>query len=322
MYGLIKKFFVLFFSVIVIAGYSQSANEAAELYNSGIKIINDDPAGALAKFEECVKMCESLGSGGAETKALAESQIPTCYYKIAYQKYKNKKIKESLEAFKKTSEVAEKYGDDDIKKRADDYIPKLYYVIASNLYKNKDFDGALQNYKKSAELDPTYAKAYYGQALAYSKKADNANALASCNKAIETAVQTNDMKTLEKAEKIAHNIYLIEGNEEKEKGNYEFAIEKLKKAIEYDTKSAQAYALMASCYNQISNYDEAISAANKALEYEASDNEKKAGIYYEIGLAYKSKGEITEACEAFKNALFGAFVESAKYQIEVVLKCE
>lgn len=318
----IKKFLLLLFSVLVITGYSQTLNDAKQKYLDGLQLINDEPETALELFEESLKLCNELGEEATELIIEIESQLPTCHYKIAYQYYQDKKIKESIEAFKKTSEIAEKYGDDDIKRKANDYIPKLYYVIGSDLYKNKDFDGALQNYKKSTELDPTYAKAYYGQALAYSKKEDNANALSACEKAIETAVQTNDMKTLEKAEKIAHNICLIEGNEEKEKGNYELAINKLKKAIEYDTKSAQAYALIASCHNQLSNYDEAISAANKALEYEESDNEKKAGIYYEIGLAHKSKGEITEACEAFKNALFGVFVESAKYQIEVVLKCE
>jgi len=40
-----------------------------------------------------------------------------------------------------------------------------------------------------------------------------------------------------------------------------------------------------------------------------------------MGNAYIGLGNTSEACIAFKKALFGDYAEGAKYQIEEVLKC-
>ena len=83
----IKAILTLMLACAFWVGNSQTANEAAELYNAGIKVINDDPAGALLKFEECIEICEEVGFDADETKLIAESQVPICYYKIAQCNY-------------------------------------------------------------------------------------------------------------------------------------------------------------------------------------------------------------------------------------------
>jgi hypothetical protein len=54
---------------------------------------------------------------------------------------------------------------------------------------------------------------------------------------------------------------------------------------------------------------------------EKDNPEKKAKHYYNLGLAYKGKGDKNAACSAFKNALYGQFKENAQFEIDNELKC-
>ena len=305
-----------------IGGNAQDINEAIAKLKDGLSIINDDPQGALNILNECLSLCDEIGPDAEETKMEAESRIPTCYYKIAYQSYKDKNYEEALNGFIKTAEMAELYNDLDTKDKTNNYIPKLYYAVATNKYKDDDYQASIDQYDKAIEYDPSYAKAYYGKALSYKKLDNDDKALEEADKAIESAMNTNDLKTLDKAEKLAHNILLVRGADASSKGDYNKSIELFKKAIEYDSKSSEVYFQLALSYNKIEDWDDAIKAANKSLELEDGDDEKKARVYYEIGTAQIGKGDSTAACEAYNNALYGAYTESAKYQIEVVLKCQ
>jgi len=312
----------IFLICLFIGGNAQDLNEAITKLKDGLSIINDDPQGALNILNECISLCDEIGPDAEETKMEAESRIPTCYYKLAYQSYKDKNYEEALNGFVKTAEMADLYGDMDTKDKANNYIPKLNYAVATGKYKKGNFQDAINQYEKAIEYDPSYAKAYYGQALAYKKLNNDDKALEACDKAIEAAMNANDLKTLDKAEKLAHNILLVKGADANSKGEYNEAIELFNKAVEYNAKSSEAYFQLAFSYNKIESWDNAINAANKSLEFENGDDEKKARIYYELGTAQFGKGDSTAACDAYNNALYGAYTESAKYQIEVILKCE
>ena len=49
---------------------------------------------------------------------------------------------------------------------------------------------------------------------------------------------------------------------------------------------------------------------------------QQAKYYYELGNAFVGKSDNEAACDAYKNAMFGAYAENAKYQVETVLKCK
>ena len=49
--------------------------------------------------------------------------------------------------------------------------------------------------------------------------------------------------------------------------------------------------------------------------------EAKAKFYFQLALAQAGKGETAEACETFKNAMFGQFAEPSKAQ-RTILKCK
>lgn len=316
-------FFIVLLGLFVADNlHSQDLNSAKQNFLNGLDIINNDPQGALDLFNVCIDICIELGEEGDETRIEAESRVPTCHYKIAYKMYKDNKIEEAIEAFKKTAEIAGKYQDNEIKEKAEKYIPKLYLTLGINKYKAKDFNGAISSFNDATTANPLYATAYYYKGLAYSKMKDDVQALALCEKAIEVGLQTNETKIVDKAEKKAHNILLVKGVDEKKKNNYLEAIKFLNKSLEFKTKSAEAYFQLAFSYNKISEWEDAIKSANKAIEFDNSDDEKKARIYYELGNAHKGAGNKESACDAFKKALYGAYTESAKYQIEVDLKCQ
>jgi tetratricopeptide (TPR) repeat protein len=81
------------------------------------------------------------------------------------------------------------------------------------------------------------------------------------------------------------------------------------------------YFYLGTAQNELKQWDQAIENSNKGLAVEKDDDEKKAKHYYNMGMAYKGKGDTSAACTAFKNALFGQFKENAQYEIETELKC-
>ena len=104
-------------------------------------------------------------------------------------------------------------------------------------------------------------------------------------------------------------------------GNSSAAIPMLEKSMKYNSKNPDLYHYMATAQNELKQWDKAIEAANKGLIYEKDEADKKAKHYYNLGMAYKGKGDKGAACSALKNALFGQFKENAQYEIEHSLKC-
>jgi hypothetical protein len=61
--------------------------------------------------------------------------------------------------------------------------------------------------------------------------------------------------------------------------------------------------------------------AQKGLDMETGAAEAKAKFYYQLGVAQAGKLENAKACESFKNAMYGAFLEASKAQ-RTNLKCQ
>ncbi|MFC2086550.1 tetratricopeptide repeat protein [Bacteroidota bacterium] len=300
--------------------YSQSFSEAAELYNEGLDIINSDPESAIEKFEKCLEMCSELGEETEQVRVNAEIQLPIAYYKVAKRLYDDKNYEEAIKGFKKTAEVADEYGDTETKEKSENYIPRLYLMAGYNYYKAGNMETAISNYDNAIKADASYGSAYYYKSMALLKEKKYILAIDELKKTVENS--KDDTKTADKAKEKLSQVYSVLGSDELGKKNYEKAVEHYNNAIKYDPKSSKAYFQLAAAYNNTSAYDDAITAANKALENSNGSAEDKAGIYFELGKAHKNKGEIEAACEAYKNAQLGAYVENAKYQREVILKCE
>lgn len=318
MKNVLKRIFTLI--VVASLGFyanAQTQNEVAEVFNQGMSQIETDPAAALETFKKAHLMAADLGEEGEEIKQNCEIQIPTMQYKVAYNLYKDKKIVEAIAAFEETVVVSEKYNSAEMKDKAKDIIPKLYNAVAGSYSKNDEFDKAIENYNKAIEADPNYVTAYLGMALVYRKMEDETKLAETLDK----IKAFNNAKADEQANKIGYAFYVKQGAGLIGSKDYSNAEKMLVKATNYDDSNAVTYYQLAKAYNGLKDYDKAIEASNKAIELENGGVEKKAKLYYELALSYQAKGDNASACDAFKNAAYGAYKANAEYQIEHVLKC-
>jgi tetratricopeptide (TPR) repeat protein len=307
---------------LTVAGYSQSVNDAIAKYNEGAQLLKTDIQGSLNAFNECIKICNSLGEEGEETKMLAEIQIPGLHYQLAMNSYKEKKYDEAIKKLQETVDIAGKYNDEQIKGKAEKIIPQLYYINANALIKSEEFQTAIENFDKAIEYNPLNPKAYLGKGLAYKQLDDLQKMKEAMDKAIETGLSTNDDKTVENAEKVARNTFYNKGVMAFEAKNYDEAEGYLKTSIEYGNQSVDTHFQLGKIYNTQKNWDKAIEQINRAIELEQGDETAKAKLYYELAASYVGSGNTSAACDAYKKASYGPYAENAKYQIEHVLKCK
>jgi tetratricopeptide (TPR) repeat protein len=108
----------------------------------------------------------------------------------------------------------------------------------------------------------------------------------------------------------------------KDRKAYGEAIELAQSSLKYDQNFAEVYFLIAVVTNIQKRWDDAIQAGNKGLELlNPADDNDKAKYYFELGNAYAGKGDTAMACLSYREVSVGTYLESAKYQIEQVLKC-
>ena len=121
---------------------------------------------------------------------------------------------------------------------------------------------AIESFSKAIELDPNFARAYGGLALAYSW----ASADAGRGNAQQT--QTLASETVDRAIEIDAGIpqvYFVKGRIELYKKNYEAAIRQIQKAIDIEPSYADAYALLASTLHFSGRPNEGLDAMKRAV---------------------------------------------------------
>lgn len=301
---------------------AQTKEDVINTYNAGVALANTDVKAAIDKFNLAHEMALKVGADADTLKNMIETQLPRLQINYAADLYKAKNITEAIPNYLRAIELAEKVGNTEVATKAKEIVPKLYFSQGNDLYKSEKYDSALMYFDQALSYDSTYAKAYMSKGLVY-KKQDNTDAMiAAMDKAIEYARLSNDEKTATTAGNVVRDNLLVNGNKAVRAGNFQQAIPMLTKAKTYGEPKSDIFYLLALSYNKDSQWDAAIEAANQGIALEAeSTSEAKAKFYYELGNAYLGKGENTSACVSFKNALYGNYLESSKYQIETVLKC-
>ena len=306
-----------------LIGFSQAQdiNEAREAYNNALQLGKTDPTTAIASIKQCLEICDQIGEDGTDVKVLAESLLPSLYYQVGTNLVKAKKITQAIPAYQEALKIAEQYKNQEFTVKSKSILPKLYNSVGVSHYKKSEFNKAIEALKQAIVYDPDYAKAYYTMGLVYKKIDDPANFETTMDKGLVAADNSNDNKTKSQITKAANTFFLAGGTKALSDGKAEDAASMLNKALKYDPEGVDTYFFLASALNELKKFDEAIEACNKALGLGEADEEKDAKHYYNLGLAYKGKGDKTAACEAFNKALFGQFKENAQYEIEHELKC-
>ncbi len=299
---------------------AQTKNDAILLYNSAIGLMKTNAVQAIDSIELCIKICDQIGDSAASVKETAIAIAPEIYYQKAYTLYSvEKKIPESLQASKEAMMVAEKFTSDKTKDKLNKLMALAYNNMAVGYLKANDAANAVKAFDSLFTINPENYKALYNKSIAYSKLNDNVKYVETIDLFIEKAKEVNDTDQISKVQNAAMAYLKSVGNKANKANKLTDALDLFTTASKYGNDKDLYYSL-ANVQNKRKQYDEALSNAQKGLEMETGTPEAKAKYNWEIAEAYNGKNEVEKACNAYKEASFGAFVEGSKAQ-RTNLKC-
>ncbi len=293
-----KKIILFFAAIAMTAGVlsAQDINQATELYNNGaMELQMGNNAAAIENFQNALTMGEALGAEGADLVANCKKAICSANLGMAKDLYNAKDFANAVEAFQKTKEVAEGYGEAEIAAEAAELVNQTnilkYNTEGKDAMKAKDFATAIASFNKVLELDPTNGATavQLGQAYMRAGKLDESIA------ALETA-KANGQE--ENAAKLLSQIYLKKAQASMKAKKYDEAIELANKSNEA-LESGNAYKIAASSYMSLKKNAECIAAYEKYLEL--TPNAKDAGgVNYSIAILYQQDGNKEKAKEYYQ----------------------
>ncbi len=160
--------------------------------------------------------------------------------------------------------------------------PPSYKGLGDWYFGREEHQKAIAEYEKAITIDPTYAEAFLGKAMAFEKEMDNTMARFMAEKAVR-------LKPDEA------NIRYDAGNIYKDLGDLSNAKIQWERAIELNPNYSEAYNHLGNYYHGIRNYEQAIKMYeqsikfnpynaeghyNLAIIYEAQDSQAKAKFHY------------------------------------------
>lgn len=332
----LKSIVLLFaaFSLTLFAveqSHAQDArNEAIDLYNQAQELAGSgDFDNSIDLYRDALEIAQENDLNDI-TELIVERipRVASSRASNAYRGYQNERSLESanraLEAFQEAKEIAEEFGNDQVKQQATAAIPQLYYIRSVLEFRADNYDAALADLDTAIELNENYATAYYQKAIVIKEQSpdDVDTWLEWFDTAIEVGERANDNRTVENAREGAAEELIYRAVNLTEDGQYNRALELLERVEQYESESADAQYRIAAIHNERGRWDQALQHATRALEYESGGVNDKAKIYFELGMAYKGQGEKDSACEAFENARYGDFTEPANHELQFELKCE
>jgi tetratricopeptide (TPR) repeat protein len=313
---------ILIVSAVLCANLSaQERNDVIKVYNEGAKAIQTDNEAAIAAFENVITLADQVGETANDLKEKAQKVLPGLYFKTAYNALNEKKPgTEIVQAAKKALAAAEKYGTTANKDNASKVLLQGYNIMATDFFSGNDYDNALLTFDSLLLINPDYLTAIYNKASIYLRQ-DNSDAF---EETIDLFLQKlgagPDDARAKQASTLALEYFRSAGSRANQADNLDEALVLLNKASKYGEDKDLFY-FYADIYNKKENFDSGAEYAKKGLDLETGDTEAKAKFYYQLAVAQAGKGQTSEACASFKNAMYGAFADASKAQ-STNLKCQ
>jgi tetratricopeptide (TPR) repeat protein len=317
-----KALGILIVSVILsVTLNAQDRNDVIKVYNEGAKASQTDIPAAINSFEQVIALADQVGETAADLKEKAIKILPGLYFKEAYNSLNAKKpAQETIQASKAAIAAAEKYGSTSYKENSQKVLLQAYNALASEYFSGNDYDKAIAVYDSALAISPGYTTAIYNKALIYIKQ-DNADEFEkTIDQVIENLKSAKDDDKAGQASRMALEYFRSAGSRALQDDKLDDAIALLTRASKYG-EDKDLYYYYSDVYNKQKNFDQAAENAQKGLDMETGDAEAKAKFYFQLGLAQAGKGLKSEACDSFKNAGYGPFVQASKAE-RTNLKCE
>ena len=303
-----KRIFLFFAAVVMTAGVlsAQDINQATESYNNGaMELQMGNNGAAIEYFQSALTMGEALGDEGAELVANCKKAICSAYLGMAKDLYNAKDFEGAVNAFTKTKEVAEGYGEAEIAAEAAELIDQTnilkFNTEGKAAMKAKDFPTAIANFNKVIELDPANGAVYVQLGQAYMNAGQLDEAVAALENAKANGQEAN-------ANKLISNIYLKKAQAANKAKKYQEVIDFAAKSNEA-LENGNAYKLTASALQKLGKNSECIAAYEKYLEVTPKAKDA-SGIICTIAVLYQQAGNKAKAKEYYEKIVndpqFGA----------------
>ena len=88
-------------STASLTTFAQTKDDAGQALNEGIQLKDTDVNAAIAKFNDCIKICEQVGVEADDIKSQAEKVLPGLHFQSAMELYKAKKLSNAIAEFEK-----------------------------------------------------------------------------------------------------------------------------------------------------------------------------------------------------------------------------
>ena len=313
---------ILVLSAISITSVNgQDRNDVIKAYNEGAKAVQTDLPVAIKSFEDVITLSGQAGESAADLKEKAIKVLPGLYAKLAYNALNEKKPAQVIiQAAKNAVAASEKYDSPSNKDNAEKILVQAYNIMAADYFSRNDYAGALITYDSLLAINPDYISAIYNKALIYVRQ-DSSNAFEkTIDSFIEKTKSRNEADKVKQASVMALEYFRAAGSKANQANNLDEALVLLNKAAKYgDDKDLFYY--FSDVYNKQKNFDLGAEYAGKGLALESGDAVAKAKFYFQMGIAQQGKGQTSDACASFKNAMYGPFLQAAKTS-RANLKCE
>lgn len=301
--------------------YGQELNDVITKYNEGAKAAQTDVGAAIDAFENAIQLADKVGEPAAELKQKAVKVLPGLYVKLASKAISEKKpADEVIKTSKKAAAAADKYGSPTAKENAGKLLVQGYYMMGTEFFTKKEYDNAILAFDTLLQINPDYAAAIYNKALVYRTQNNSAAFEETIDSYLGKLESGKDDERKKQASTLALEYFRAAGSQANQANKLDEALELLNKAAKYGDDKDLFY-FYADVYNKLKNFNSGAEYAQKGLDLETGAAEAKAKYYFQLGLALSGKGQTAEACEAFKNAQFGAFAEASKAERKN-LKCQ
>ncbi|MFA5815144.1 MAG: hypothetical protein WC865_05955 [Bacteroidales bacterium] len=297
---------------------AQDVNEAKTAYNAALQTMTADPATAIKSLESCIDLCTKIGVPADSVKNAARAKFAETYYNLAINQAKDKNLDGAIVNFKEALKYGQETNNSEVIKRTTPGLVRIYAMQSNSFLIQKDPVKAQETLTLALQMDTLNATVWLVQMKIF-QDADSAAGVASAIQKCMT-ISKNPNETRQ-AQQSGLKYFLSKGSKAVNTSKFDEGVINLEKALAYDETNKDVIAYLAKAYNGVSQWDKAIETATKGIAIEEDVPEKEAKFWFEIGLAYKGKGDKTNACESFKKAMAGQYVENAKYEIEVDLKC-
>lgn len=299
----------------------QTRNDVINVYNDGAKAMQTDVKASIDAFEKVITLSDQVGETSADLKQKAVAVLPGLYVKLASNTISEKKpAQETIKAAKLAVAASEKYGSAANKENATKILTQGYYNLGTEYFTRKDTEKALLAFDSLLVINPGYQNAIYNKALIFRSQNNSAAFEENIDLYLEKVNSTNDSVKIKQASKLALEYFRGSGSKANQANKLDDAIIMLDKAAKYGEDKDLFY-YFADVYNKQKKFDSGIEYSQKGLALETGAAEAKAKFYFQIAMGQTGKGQTAEACESFKNSMFGPFAEPSKVQ-RANLKCK